>query len=107
MVSLVWGAMIDAMPSAPLSPLGLTACSSHAFGQRSGFPTNAILISDPEIVACVCQPQYRVQKPDVSLTSEEVRTKKTPFASLGSTRLLIAWATTAVTPASLGVVPRE
>src|SRR4030081_1391131 len=99
--------MIDAMPSAPLSPFGLTDCSSHAPGQRSGFPTNAILISDPEILARLCQPQYCVQNPEVSLTSDEVRTKYRPFASLGSTRLVIAWATIALTAESLSFVPRE
>src|SRR5581483_6807636 len=50
-------AMMDAMPSAPLSPFGLTVWASHAFGQRSGLPTNEYLMSAPEMVALVCQPQ--------------------------------------------------
>src|SRR5436305_15188749 len=60
--------MMLAMPSAPALPFGLVVCASHALGQRSGFPMNANLMSDPEIVPRVCQPQYCVQKPDVSLT---------------------------------------
>src|SRR5438270_9372824 len=99
--------MIEAMPSAPLLPLGLTTCSSHAPGHRSGFPTKAILISEPEILTCLCQPQYCVQKPEVSFTSDEVSTKYRPFVSLGSARLLMAWATIAVTAASPSCVPRE
>ena len=31
-------ALIDAIPSAPLSPFGLLVCASHADGHRSGFP---------------------------------------------------------------------
>ena len=50
-------AMIDAIPSAPLSPFGLLVCASHADGHRSGFPTNAYLISAPAIVARLCHPQ--------------------------------------------------
>src|SRR5438105_6615424 len=68
-------AMMLAMPSAPALPFGLFVCASHALGQRSGFPMNANLMSDPEIVPRVCQPQYCVQKPDVSFTSAEVSTK--------------------------------
>src|SRR5690349_25180144 len=60
-----------AMPSAPPTPLagllGPVRWASHPLGQRSGLPTNAYLISTPPKVACVCQPQYWVQKPDVSL----------------------------------------
>src|SRR5690242_21763202 len=68
-------AMMLAMPSAPALPFGPVVCSAHALGQRSGLPTNANLMSVPVIVPCVCQPQYCVQKPDVSLTSDDVRTK--------------------------------
>lgn len=50
-------AMIDAIPSAPLSPFGLLVCASHADGHRSGFHTNAYLISAPAIVARLCHPQ--------------------------------------------------
>jgi hypothetical protein len=50
--------MMLAIPSAPALPLGLIVCSSQALGQRSGFPTNEYLMSDPLIVPCVCHPQY-------------------------------------------------
>ncbi len=46
--------MIEAIPSAPLPP---RVCISQADGQRSGFPTNANLMSVPPIVLLVCQPQ--------------------------------------------------
>src|SRR4029079_10358560 len=62
-----------AMPSAPALPFGPASCAAHALGQRSGLPTDANLMSVPVIVPCVCQPQYCVQKPDVSLTSADVR----------------------------------
>src|SRR5438270_12945839 len=68
-------AKIEAMPSAPALPLGLVVWSSQALGQRAGLPTKAYLMSEPEIVPCVCQPQYWVQKPLLSLTSEELSTK--------------------------------
>src|SRR5437773_9125630 len=68
-------AMMLAIPSAPALPFGPADCASHALGQRSGLPTNEYLMSEPLIVPCVCQPQYCVQKPDVSLTSAEVNTK--------------------------------
>src|ERR1700693_965490 len=68
-------AMMLAMPSAPAFPLGLVACAAHALGQRSGLPTNEYLMSEPAIVPWVCQPQYWVQNPDVSLTSADVSTK--------------------------------
>src|SRR5438128_8332943 len=68
-------AMMLAMPSAPALPLGPVACASHALGQRSGLPMNEYLMSAPEIVPCVCQPQYWVQKPDVAVTSADVSTK--------------------------------
>src|SRR5207302_7767428 len=74
-------AIIDAIPSAPGFPLGLTeVCHSQAFGQRSGLPMNAYLISretlsGPAMLPCVCQPQYCVQNPEVAFTSAEVSTK--------------------------------
>src|SRR5215467_14009537 len=68
-------AMIDAAPSAPTSPLGAPVPFVHALGQRAGLPTKAYLMSLPKIVPWVCQPQYCVQKPELSLTSAEVRTK--------------------------------
>ena len=67
--------MIEAMPSAPLSPFGLLVCASQAEGQRAGLPTNAYLMSEPLMLACVWKPQYRVQKPEVSRTSEDDNTK--------------------------------
>src|SRR5205085_5841485 len=67
-------AMMLAIPSAPALPFGLVVCAAHALGQRSGLPTKEYLISAPAIVACVCQPQDCVQKPDVSFTSAEVTT---------------------------------
>src|SRR5256885_11315196 len=39
-------AMIEAMPSAPLSPFGLLVCASQADGQRAGLPSEADLIGD-------------------------------------------------------------
>src|SRR5258708_1483866 len=68
-------AMIDAIPSAPALPFGAAVPLVHAAGQRSGFPTNEYLMSEPAMVPCVCQPQYCVQKPEVSFTSAEVSTK--------------------------------
>src|SRR5437588_9712386 len=68
-------AMMLAIPSAPALPFGPVVCAAQALGQRSGLPTNEYLMSEPPIVPCVCQPQYCVQKPEVSLTSAEVRTK--------------------------------
>src|SRR5205085_12671746 len=99
-------AMMLAMPSAPALPLGLVVCASHALGQRSGLPTNEYLMSEPAIVPCVCQPQYCVQKPDVSLTSAEVSTKYTPLVSFGRPPV-IAFATMACTPASPNAAPCE
>src|SRR3954451_1777348 len=52
--------MMLAMPSAPVFPFGLVVCSAQALGQRSGFPTNANLMSVPLIASCVCHPQYCV-----------------------------------------------
>src|SRR5438132_10163330 len=68
-------AMMLAIPSAPALPLGPVNCASQALGQRAGLPTNEYLMSDPLIEPWVCQPQYCVQQPDVSLTSAEVSTK--------------------------------
>src|SRR5438046_10678611 len=76
-------AMMLAIPSAPALPLGPVDCAAQALGQRSGLPTNANLMSEPEIVPWVCQPQYCVQKPVVSLASEERSTKSTVLESLG------------------------
>src|SRR6185437_12561568 len=67
--------MMLAMPSAPALTFGLVVWSAQALGQRSGLPTNAYLTSNPAIVACVCHPQYCVQKPELALTSAEVSTK--------------------------------
>jgi hypothetical protein len=67
--------MMLAMPSAPALPLGPTDCAAHELMQRSGFPTNAYLMSLPVDVTYVCQPQYWVQNPLDSLTSADVRTK--------------------------------
>src|SRR5215467_13636581 len=88
-------AMMLAMPSAPALPLGLVSWIAHAFKHRSGLPMKAYLISEPEIVPWVCQPQYCVQKPEVSLTSAEVSTKYTPLGSFGTRLLLIALETIA------------
>src|SRR5512135_746577 len=77
-------AMIDAMPSAPALPFGLVVCAAQADGQRSGLPTNAYLMSAPETVAWLCQPQYCVQKPLDAVTSDEVSTKYSPLGSSAS-----------------------
>src|SRR5580692_803922 len=82
-------AMIEAIPSAPLSAFGLIACISQASGQWSGLPTNAYLMSAPPMELLVCQPQYLVQKPELSPTSDAVSTKYKPLASFGKARLLI------------------
>jgi len=67
------------MPSAPPTPVaglfGPVVWISQPLGQRSGLPTNEYLISTPPSVAWVCQPQYCVQKPEVSLTPDDVKTK--------------------------------
>src|SRR5258706_1213294 len=65
--------MMLAMPSAPALPLG-AVCIEHELGQRSGLPTKEYLMSAPDIVPCVCHPQYCVQKPELPLTSAEVST---------------------------------
>src|SRR5882724_8200731 len=67
--------MMLAIPSAPALPLGPVDCAAHALGQRSGLPMKANLMSEPELVPCVCQPQYCVQMPDDSFTSADVSTK--------------------------------
>src|SRR5512135_3585693 len=77
-------ATIDAMPSAPALPFGLVVCASQADGQRSGLPTNEYLMSAPETVAWLCQPQYCVQKPLDAVTSDEVSTKYSPLGSSAS-----------------------
>ena len=56
-------------------PFGGAVPLVHADGHRAGFPMKAYLMSRPLMVAWVCQPQYWVQKPEVSYTSAEVRTK--------------------------------
>src|SRR5258708_5924708 len=101
--------MMLAMPSAPWLSLGLAdvGCAWHADGQRSGLPTKLNLMSAPLIVACVCQPQYCEQKPLLSPTSADDRTKYTPLVSLGSLPEVIALETTACTPASLNTFPCE
>src|SRR5689334_3856849 len=99
--------MIEAMPSAPALPLGPALCASHADGQRSGLPTKEYLTSIDEIVPCVCQPQYCVQNPLVSFTSEVVSTKYTPLVSRGSRPLVIALLTIAWIAESLSAVPCE
>src|SRR3954468_24142919 len=75
--------MMEAMPSAPALPFGEGVPFSQAEGQRSGFRTKAYLMSRQWMVACRCQPQYCVQKPEVALTSCEVSTKYTPLLSVG------------------------
>ena len=106
-ISSVSWAMVEAMASAPLSLLGLISCASQAVGQRSGLPTNANLMSAPEILPWLCQPPYWVQKPEVSATSDDVKTKYTPFVSLGSTRFVRALDTIPATAVSLNCVPCE
>src|SRR5437016_12631319 len=97
--------MVLAMPSAPptlvAGLLGPVRWISQPEGQRSTLPTNAYLMSTPPRVACVCQPQYWVQNPEVSLMPEEVSTKYTPLASRGRAPLLMALLTTPCTPESL------
>src|ERR1700721_2900248 len=83
-------AMIEAIPSAPLSLFGPTVCISHEFGQRSGLPTNANFMSVPPMRLLLCQPQYLTQKPEVSPTSDAVSTKYSPLGSLGKALLLMA-----------------
>src|SRR5258705_12248827 len=39
--------MIEAIPSAPRLPFGLTLCAEQAFGQRSGLPIKEYLIGFP------------------------------------------------------------
>src|SRR5258706_8149173 len=95
-------AMIEAMPSAPTLPFGDGVPLVQALGQRAGLPMKAYLMSRPPMVACVCQPQYWVQKPEVSLTSCEVSTMYTVLVSVGLMR-----ATMACTPASPNEVPCE
>jgi hypothetical protein len=99
-------AMIEAIPSAPLSPFGLTICISQADGQRSGLPTNANLMSAPPMSLLLCHPQYLVQKPEVSATSDAVSTKYKPLASFGRARLLMELLTMFRTSLSESCLPR-
>src|SRR5262249_27678824 len=73
-----------AIPSAPALSFGEVVCAAQANGHRSGLPMNANLISWPLIVPLVCQAQYCRQKPDVSFTSADVKTKYKRFGSVGS-----------------------
>src|SRR5580765_4230848 len=86
-----------AMPSIPPWPvtglLGPVVWISQPEGQRSTLPTKAYLMSVPPRVARVWKPQYCVQKPEVSLMLEELITKYTPLASVGSAPLLSAFLT--------------
>src|SRR4051794_12687941 len=82
-------AMIEAIASAPVLPFGELTCSAHAEGHWAAFPTNEYLISAPPIIACVCQPQYELQKPDF-VTPFAVRTKYTALESFGSVPLVMA-----------------
>src|SRR3990172_4752020 len=68
-------AMVLAMASAPALPFGPMVWVAQAPGQRSGLPTKTYLRFLPSIVPRACQPQCRVQKPEVSFTSAEVSTK--------------------------------
>src|SRR5262249_31233544 len=86
--------MMLAMPSAPALPFGLVDCAAQELGQRSGLPMNEYLMSAPPIVPWVCQPQYCGQKPDDAVTSADVRTKYTPFVSLGTAPAAMASDTT-------------
>src|SRR5205085_8398800 len=99
--------MVLAIPSAPLSPLGLLVWISQPEGQRSTLPMNAYLMSAPFKVARVWNPQYWVQNPELSFTSEEVSTKYTPLASVGKLPLVRCEPTTVCSVASLRVAPWE
>src|SRR5690349_13829861 len=68
-------AMRLAMESPARSPFGVVVCSAQAEGHRAGFPMKPYLMSVPLSVPWVCQAQYCVQKPEVSVTSCEVSTK--------------------------------
>src|SRR5512140_259266 len=101
-------AMTEAMPSAPPLPFGPLGCAMQAFGQRvAASPMKAYLIFVPASVAKVCQPQYLVQNPEVSLTSGDARTKYTPAGSVGRRPLVMAPETTPSTPASVRFTPCE
>src|SRR5260370_17624557 len=91
-------AITDTMPSTPALPLGPVVCAAQALRQREALPTNEYLIFVDEIGPEVCQPQYLLQKPDRSATSEDVSTKYKP-SGLGNPNfpLAIAWLTTAWT----------
>src|SRR6476646_7900380 len=56
-------AMMLAIPSAPLAPLGPIFCAMQPDGQRVGSPTNEYFTCKPLMVPNVCQPQYLVQNP--------------------------------------------
>src|SRR6185369_8716097 len=57
------------MPSTPGLLFGLVLCAAQEVMQRAALPTKEYLMSFEKSVVCVCQPQYWVQKPEVSLTS--------------------------------------
>ena len=69
--------MTETIASAPayVAPLGPTSCWAQLASFDDGSPTNEYLMSVVEMVAWVCQPQYLVRKPLVSVTSFAVRTK--------------------------------
>src|SRR3954469_13610238 len=98
--------MIDAMPSAPALPLGLTVCSAHDERHRLGLPMKAYLMSLPAMVPSVCQPQYWLENPELAVTSALVSTKYTAFVFFGSRPELIAFATIDWMLASESEVPK-
>ena len=68
--------MMLAIESAPGVPFGLGLVAPHADAHWvSASPMKAYLISLPLMVALVCQPQYCVQKPEVSVVVLSVKTK--------------------------------
>src|SRR6516162_9128430 len=97
------------IPSAPPTPvvglLGPVVWISQPEGQRSGLPIKPHLMSLPLIVWCVWNPQNELQKPR-SLTLDDVRTRYTPFGSLGKP-LLKDLVTIAVSRLLLSRVPCE
>ncbi len=74
---------------------------------RAALPTNEYRILPGVMVPYVCQPQYRVQKPEVVVTSDDVNTKYTPLVLYGNRPEVMALVTMVLMSASFKREPRE
>ena len=66
--------MTEMIPSTPAFPFGVTDWAAHELRQRLALPTNEYLMLVLLMVPEVCQPQYLLQKPELSAPLEDVST---------------------------------